>query len=129
MVMLRPKLWEYVLPIIDDFVASASLSTIALQVLISFCHLLFAFTFPFARRSEKLHRCLAVSANFVTAKNNTAIALTDLGTKVKLEGGINQGVAFYKKAFYYNWHHAGAVYNLGVAYGEMHKFDMPIVFY
>ncbi|XVF76159.1 hypothetical protein PTKIN_Ptkin13bG0243800 [Pterospermum kingtungense] len=74
-------------------------------------------------------RCLAVSPNFEIAKNNMAIALTDLGTKVKLEGEINQGVAYYKKALYYNWHYADAMYNLGVAYGEMLKFDMAIVFY
>ncbi|KAG8647003.1 hypothetical protein MANES_09G052300v8 [Manihot esculenta] len=74
-------------------------------------------------------RCLAVSPNFEIAKNNMAIALTDLGTKVKLEGDINQGIAYYKKALYYNWHYADAMYNLGVAYGEMLKFDMAIVFY
>ncbi|KAF3441625.1 hypothetical protein FNV43_RR15540 [Rhamnella rubrinervis] len=74
-------------------------------------------------------RCLAVSPNFEIAKNNMAIALTDLGTKVKLEGDIDQGVALYKKALYYNWHYADAMYNLGVAYGEMLKFDMAIVFY
>ena len=33
-------------------------------------------------------------------------------------------MAFYKKALYYNWHYADAMYNLGVAYGEMLKFDM-----
>ncbi|KAK3024067.1 hypothetical protein RJ639_043428 [Escallonia herrerae] len=69
-------------------------------------------------------RCLAVSPNFEIAKNNMAIALTDLGTKVKLEGDINQGMAYYQKALYYNWHYADAMYNLGVAYGEMLKFDM-----
>ncbi|KAF8396385.1 hypothetical protein HHK36_018002 [Tetracentron sinense] len=91
-------------------------------------------------------RCLAVSPNFEIAKNNMAIALTDLGTKckkfyyvyvmltpgrivVKLEGDIYQGVAYYKKALFYNWHYADAMYNLGVAYGEMLKFDMAIVFY
>ncbi|KAM7464304.1 hypothetical protein LguiA_032425 [Lonicera macranthoides] len=74
-------------------------------------------------------RCLAVSPNFEIAKNNMAIALTDLGTKVKLEGDINQGMEYYKKALYYNWHYADAMYNLGVAYGEMLKFDMAIVFY
>ncbi|GMH30131.1 hypothetical protein Nepgr_031974 [Nepenthes gracilis] len=74
-------------------------------------------------------RCLAVSPNFEIAKNNMAIALTDLGTKVKLEGDIDQGVAFYKKALSYNWRYADAMYNLGVAYGEMLKFDMAIVFY
>ncbi|KAJ4779639.1 UDP-N-acetylglucosamine--peptide N-acetylglucosaminyltransferase 110 kDa subunit [Rhynchospora pubera] len=74
-------------------------------------------------------RCLTISPNFEIAKNNMAIALTDLGTKVKLEGDINQGVAYYKKALYYNWHYADAMYNLGVAYGEMLKFEMAIVFY
>ncbi|CAL5391236.1 unnamed protein product [Camellia sinensis] len=48
---------------------------------------------------------------------------------VKLEGDIDQGVEYYKKALYYNWHYADAMYNLGVAYGEMLKFDMAIVFY
>lgn len=46
--------------------------------------------------------------------------------QVKLEGDINQGIAYYKKALYYNWHYADAMYNLGVAYGEMLKFDMVI---
>jgi protein O-GlcNAc transferase len=71
-------------------------------------------------------RCLAVSPNFEIAKNNMAIALTDLGTKVKLEGDIHQGVAYYKRALVYNWHYADAMYNLGVAYGEMLKFDMVL---
>ena len=44
--------------------------------------------------------------------------------QVKLEGDIHQGVAYYKKALLYNWHYADALYNLGVAYGEMLKFDM-----
>ena len=44
--------------------------------------------------------------------------------QVKLEGDVGQGVAYYKKALYYNWHYADAMYNLGVAYGEMLKFDM-----
>ncbi|KAK9723572.1 hypothetical protein RND81_05G008900 [Saponaria officinalis] len=72
-------------------------------------------------------RCLTVSPNFEIAKINMAIALTDLGTKVKLEGDIEQGVAYYKKALYYNWHYADAMYNLGVAYGEMLKFEMDII--
>ncbi|CAL5362266.1 unnamed protein product [Camellia sinensis] len=49
--------------------------------------------------------------------------------QVKLEGDIDQGVEYYKKALYYNWHYVDAMYNLGVAYGEMLKFDMAIVFY
>ncbi|KAF2289694.1 hypothetical protein GH714_037979 [Hevea brasiliensis] len=73
--------------------------------------------------------CLAVSPNFEIAKNNMAIALTYLGTKAILEKDINQCIAYYKKALYYNWHYADAMYNLGVAYGEMMKFDMAFVFY
>ncbi|KAF5952024.1 hypothetical protein HYC85_009968 [Camellia sinensis] len=45
-------------------------------------------------------------------------------SSVKLEGDIDQGVEYYKKALYYNWHYDDAMYNLGVAYGEMLKFDM-----
>lgn len=41
-----------------------------------------------------------------------------------MEGDIDQGISYYKKALYYNWHYADAMYNLGVAYGEMLKFDM-----
>ena len=48
--------------------------------------------------------------------------------QVKLEGDVSQGVAYYKKALYYNWHYADAMYNLGVAYGEMLKFDMVFNF-
>jgi hypothetical protein len=33
-------------------------------------------------------------------------------------------VAYYKKALFYNWHYADAMYNLGVAYGEMLNFEM-----
>lgn len=44
--------------------------------------------------------------------------------QVKIEGDIHQGVAYYKKALLYNWHYADAMYNLGVAYGELLKFDM-----
>ncbi|KAL6570227.1 hypothetical protein OROMI_014741 [Orobanche minor] len=89
--------------------------------------------------------CLTVSPNFETAKNNMAIALNDLGTKakkgvwsikcfrlqllyqVRLEGDIDQGVAHYNKALYYNWHYADAMYNLCVAYGEMLRLDMGCV--
>lgn len=46
-----------------------------------------------------------------------------------MEGDISQGVAYYKKALYYNWHYADAMYNLGVAYGEMLKFDMVSVYF
>ncbi|GJS62163.1 probable UDP-N-acetylglucosamine--peptide N-acetylglucosaminyltransferase SPINDLY [Tanacetum coccineum] len=35
----------------------------------------------------------------------------------------------YKRALYYNWHYADDMYNLGVAYGEMLKFELAIVLY
>lgn len=53
----------------------------------------------------------------------TVPLIDTLHFQVKLEGDINQGVAYYKKALFYNWHYADAMYNLGVAYGEMLKFD------
>ena len=39
------------------------------------------------------------------------------------------GVAHYKRALLFNSHYADAMYNLGVAYGEMLKFDAAIVMY
>ncbi|CAL5346327.1 unnamed protein product [Camellia sinensis] len=74
-------------------------------------------------------RCLAVSPNFEIAKNMGNCIDRFRNKDVKLEGDIDQGVEYYKKALYYNWHYADAMYNLGVAYGEMLKFDMAIVFY
>ncbi|XP_022767024.1 probable UDP-N-acetylglucosamine--peptide N-acetylglucosaminyltransferase SPINDLY isoform X3 [Durio zibethinus] len=104
--------------------------------------------------AESYQKALRADPSYKPAAECLAIVLTDLGTSlklagntqegiqkyyealkidphyaVKLEGDINQGVAFYKKALYYNWHYADAMYNLGVAYGEMLKFDMAIVFY
>ncbi|KAI7991982.1 putative UDP-N-acetylglucosamine--peptide N-acetylglucosaminyltransferase SPINDLY [Camellia lanceoleosa] len=70
-----------------------------------------------------LSRCLAVSPNFEIAKITWQFV-----DRFRNKGDINQGVA-YKKALYYNWHYADAMYNLGVAYGEMLNFDMAIVFY
>ncbi|KAL6557586.1 hypothetical protein OROMI_017936 [Orobanche minor] len=55
-----------------------------------------------------------------------AAALNGLGTGVRLEDDIYQGVAHYNKALYYNWHYADAMYNLGVAYGEMLRLDIVI---
>lgn len=52
------------------------------------------------------------------------VGFSYISVQVKLEGDIDQGIALYKKALYYNWHYADAMYNLGVAYGEMLKFDM-----
>lgn len=63
---------------------------------------------------------LASSCSVVSTSELTIIF------QVKLEGDVSQGVAYYKKALYYNWHYADAMYNLGVAYGEMLKFDMVL---
>jgi protein O-GlcNAc transferase len=48
-----------------------------------------------------------------------AIALTDLGTRVKLEGKMAEAIALYERALVYNSKYPDAMYNLGVAYGEM----------
>lgn len=63
---------------------------------------------------------------FPLASGFSTVSTSDLTIifQVKLEGDVTQGVAYYKKALYYNWHYADAMYNLGVAYGEMLKFDM-----
>lgn len=48
-------------------------------------------------------RCLAVSPNFEIAKNNMAIALTDLGTKVTLSKFRIMLILFQKHNSYYKF--------------------------
>lgn len=42
--------------------------------------------------------------------------VTDLGTKIKNEGRVAEGILHYKKALVYNSKYPDAWYNLGVAY-------------
>ncbi|KAK4582753.1 hypothetical protein RGQ29_025789 [Quercus rubra] len=61
--------------------------------------------------------CLAVSPNFEIAKNNMAIALTDLGTKA---------IVFYELAIHFNPHCAEACNNLGVIYKDRDNLDKAV---
>lgn len=74
-------------------------------------------------------KALALNPNFTIARTNMAIALTDLGTKIKAEGNIKLGIQYYKKALLYNSQYPNAYYNLGVAYGECYKTDRAIWYY
>eukprot|EP00026_Physarum_polycephalum_P002321 Phypoly_transcript_02327.p1 GENE.Phypoly_transcript_02327~~Phypoly_transcript_02327.p1 ORF type:complete len:634 (+),score=66.57 Phypoly_transcript_02327:179-2080(+) len=74
-------------------------------------------------------KALALNPNFTIARTNMAIALTDLGTKMKAEGNIKLGIQYYKKALLYNSQYPDAYYNLGVAYGECHKYDRAVWYY
>ena len=49
---------------------------------------------------------------------NLAIALTDLGTRIKLLGRAADSIALYERALSYNSKYTDAMYNLGVAFAE-----------
>lgn len=74
-------------------------------------------------------KALVLNPNFTIARTNMAIALTDLGTKIKAEGKAKLGIQYYKKALTYNSQYPDAYYNLGVAFGEAHKYDRAIWYY
>jgi Flp pilus assembly protein TadD len=74
-------------------------------------------------------KALECNPNFEIARSNLAIALTDLGTKVKAEGSVKRGIQLYKEALVYHPQYANAFYNLGVAYGEQHRYDRALLFY
>lgn len=74
-------------------------------------------------------KALQVNPNFQIAKNNLSIALTDMGTKLKNEGNLQEGIKHYKQALYYNSRYPDVYYNLGVAYGEKLKYERAITHY
>ena len=54
---------------------------------------------------EAIHfyqRALAAAPNFQIASNNLAIAKTDLGTRLKNLGKVDEGIACYKEALAHN---------------------------
>lgn len=53
----------------------------------------------------------------LSLQHNLAIALTDLGTKLKLAGRLAEGVAAYERALAVCPRHPDALYNMGVACG------------
>eukprot|EP00897_Mesotaenium_endlicherianum_P006101 jgi/Mesen1/5519/ME000279S04732 len=65
-------------------------------------------------------RCLAVAPNFTIAKNNMAIALTDLGTKA---------VVMYELALHFNPQCAEACNNLGVIYKDRDNLEKAVECY
>jgi hypothetical protein len=63
-----------------------------------------------------------VAPNYPIVCTNLAVALTDLGTALKLKGQVQQGIAMYERALALVPRHADALYNLG----RVHKgFCMP----
>lgn len=60
---------------------------------------------------------------------NLAIALTDLGTRAKLAGRLAEGISLYERALSLCPRHPDALYNMGVAHGEMGQLDKAIFFY
>jgi hypothetical protein len=51
---------------------------------------------------EYYERALKANPNFAIANSNLAIALTDMGTQVKNESRLDEGIAFYKKALHHH---------------------------
>ena len=72
-------------------------------------------------------RSLAANPNFALTRGNMAVALTALGTAVKLgRSDIKAGIKLYRRALTFNAKYADAYYNLGVAYVELGKVEKAI---
>jgi predicted O-linked N-acetylglucosamine transferase (SPINDLY family) len=62
-------------------------------------------------------------------KDSMAVVLTDLGTRLKLAGNVEEGIARYREALRFNANYAPAYFNLGVAYSESGHFAEALRFY
>jgi protein O-GlcNAc transferase len=87
----------------------------------------------------QLHEAIALYRRSARAREtfelprlNLAVALTDLGTALKLEGRVKDGKHAYLEALYFNPMYGPAYYNLGVLYaeqGQLHKRKRAAVYY
>eukprot|EP00163_Fabomonas_tropica_P034893 TRINITY_DN9955_c0_g1_i2.p1 TRINITY_DN9955_c0_g1~~TRINITY_DN9955_c0_g1_i2.p1 ORF type:complete len:727 (-),score=179.58 TRINITY_DN9955_c0_g1_i2:156-2336(-) len=77
---------------------------------------------------DMYEKALAINMNFAIAKNNYAIALTDLATQIKGEDP-KKALKLYKKSLMYSPDYADTLYNTGVLYGELRKFQKALMFY
>lgn len=63
------------------------------------------------------------------ARNAMAALLTDLGTKTKASGGLEEAAQLYHRALMLQPNYAPAYYNLGVLHSEAKQFDMAVEWY
>ncbi|WIA22301.1 hypothetical protein OEZ85_004618 [Tetradesmus obliquus] len=72
---------------------------------------------------------LSVAPNYPIVRTNLAVALTDLGTALKLKGQLQQGIAMYERALALAPRHSDALYNLGVACSEAGHIERAMFCY
>jgi protein O-GlcNAc transferase len=63
------------------------------------------------------------------ARENLAVALTDFGTRLKLNGNTDKAVQYYNEALEYHPAYWPAYFNLGVVYSERGAFDSALKYY
>eukprot|EP00871_Galdieria_phlegrea_P005693 jgi/Galph1/6124/GphlegSOOS_G4657.1 len=78
---------------------------------------------------EKYNCSLETNPNFELARNNLAIAYSDLGTVWKTKADLEKSIYYYKKSLALHPAYSDAHYNLGVAYSEARKFERAITHY
>lgn len=72
---------------------------------------------------------LTVAPNYPIVRTNLAVALTDLGTALKLKGQLQQGITMYERALALVPRHSDALYNLGVACAEAGQVERAMFCY